>query len=114
MEQYSNAPTSDMYSRWRDGSISRFALVESAASTCLGRSSEAGAWFTWNVEGTPSGKYDSTRDSMYLRCDRRTHPWSTAMSTFSKSETGPSSSTFQRCARSWVNESYRDPLPPCV
>eukprot|EP00965_Chrysotila_dentata_P091226 3012436-Pleurochrysis_carterae.AAC.3 len=56
VEQYNNAPTSDMYSRWTERSSSRSALVERVASTCFGRSSEAGAcWLTWKVEGTSSG-----------------------------------------------------------
>eukprot|EP00965_Chrysotila_dentata_P024484 810226-Pleurochrysis_carterae.AAC.1 len=39
VEQYRRAPTRDMYWRWMSGSTLRSALVRSAASTCLGRSS---------------------------------------------------------------------------
>eukprot|EP00965_Chrysotila_dentata_P142970 4724539-Pleurochrysis_carterae.AAC.2 len=77
VEQYRSAPTSDMYSRWMLASIARSAFVRRAASTLFGRSSEAGACDTWKDEGTPpSGRYVSTSDSMYFRCDRLTKPTS--------------------------------------
>eukprot|EP00965_Chrysotila_dentata_P015885 525574-Pleurochrysis_carterae.AAC.1 len=63
----------------------RCCFVASADSTSTGRSSLAGACVAWKVVGTPSGKYVWTRLSM--------------------SETGPSSSTYQRCARAVVNVS---------
>eukprot|EP00965_Chrysotila_dentata_P233953 6199894-Pleurochrysis_carterae.AAC.1 len=69
--------------------MSRSDFVRSAASTCFGRSSVAGACDAWKSEGTPSG--------------RRTHPSDATMSTLSRSETGPSSSTFPWFTRSRVN-----------
>eukprot|EP00965_Chrysotila_dentata_P177908 5877250-Pleurochrysis_carterae.AAC.1 len=60
-----------------------------AALTKAGRSSAAGACVLWNERGTPSGS--------------ETHSASADMSTFRRSEMGPSSSTFQRVARSVVN-----------
>eukprot|EP00965_Chrysotila_dentata_P181314 5984716-Pleurochrysis_carterae.AAC.1 len=60
----------------------RSGLVRNASSTKAGRSSAAGACVLWKESGTLSGKYVLTR-----------------------SETGPSSSTFQREARSDVKRS---------
>eukprot|EP00965_Chrysotila_dentata_P102592 3386764-Pleurochrysis_carterae.AAC.1 len=82
--------------------MDRSGLVRSASLTRGGRSSAAGAWVLWKVRGTPSGKYVSTRCVMYFTCLRVTHFDSAKMSTFNKSEMGPSSSTFQREARSMV------------
>eukprot|EP00965_Chrysotila_dentata_P246127 6206974-Pleurochrysis_carterae.AAC.1 len=53
-----------------------------------GRSSAAGAWVLWKESGTPSG--------------RVTQSSAVEMSTLSRSEIGPSSSTFHRDARSEV------------
>eukprot|EP00965_Chrysotila_dentata_P236157 6201161-Pleurochrysis_carterae.AAC.3 len=56
VEQYRSAPTSNMYSRFTPASNARATFVRRAASTCLGRSSEAGACDAWKDEGTPSGR----------------------------------------------------------
>eukprot|EP00965_Chrysotila_dentata_P086625 2860037-Pleurochrysis_carterae.AAC.1 len=85
--------------------MTRSGLVRSASSTKAGRSSEAGAWVLWKESGMPSGKYVFTRWEMYFSCLRVTQPSAAEMSTFSKSEIGPSSSTFQREARSEVKRS---------
>eukprot|EP00965_Chrysotila_dentata_P172680 5698716-Pleurochrysis_carterae.AAC.1 len=58
-----------------------------------GRSAPAGAWLRWNAVGNPSGSTQSA---------------SVVMSTLSRSDTGPSSSTFHREARSVVNEEYKE------
>eukprot|EP00965_Chrysotila_dentata_P011217 365341-Pleurochrysis_carterae.AAC.1 len=71
-------------------------LACNASSTRSGRSSAAGAWFLRKEEGMPSGSTQSA---------------SVAMSTLSKSETGPSSSTFHREARAVVKEEYSDVGP---
>eukprot|EP00965_Chrysotila_dentata_P109727 3626009-Pleurochrysis_carterae.AAC.1 len=76
--------------------MARSGLVRNASSTRAGRSSAAGACVLWKESGIPSGKYVLTRV---------THPSAVMMSTFSRSETGPSSSTFQREARSDVKRS---------
>eukprot|EP00965_Chrysotila_dentata_P142508 4711025-Pleurochrysis_carterae.AAC.1 len=70
-------------------SISRSLLVRNVCSTSLGKSSEAGARDAWQDRGTPSG--------------RMTEASVTAMSTFSKSETGPSSSRFHRAVSASTN-----------
>eukprot|EP00965_Chrysotila_dentata_P183355 6054697-Pleurochrysis_carterae.AAC.2 len=54
-----------------------------------GRSSPAGAWFLWKAVGTPSGSTQSA---------------SVVMSTLSRSDTGPSSSTFHRADKAVVKE----------
>eukprot|EP00965_Chrysotila_dentata_P166079 5483361-Pleurochrysis_carterae.AAC.1 len=77
--------------------MARSCLVCRASLTSDGRSSAAGACVLWKESGTPSG--------------RTTQSESTEISTFNKSEMGPSSSTFQCVARSEVKRSYRDPGP---
>eukprot|EP00965_Chrysotila_dentata_P139358 4607771-Pleurochrysis_carterae.AAC.1 len=57
-------------------------LARTASSTRMGRSSAAGAWFLWNEDGIPSGKYVSTSCAMYFSCLSRMQSASVAMSTF--------------------------------
>eukprot|EP00965_Chrysotila_dentata_P037535 1248595-Pleurochrysis_carterae.AAC.1 len=63
------------------------------------------------ARGTPPGRCVSTRCAMYFCCVRVTQLASAVMSTFKRSEIGPSSSTFQREKRSDVNLSYSEPGP---
>eukprot|EP00965_Chrysotila_dentata_P032073 1069713-Pleurochrysis_carterae.AAC.2 len=83
-------------------------LARMASSTRRGRSSAAGAWFLWKEDGTPSGRYVSTSWAMYLSCLSKMQSASVAMSTFNRSETGPSSSIFQREDRAVVNDVYSE------
>eukprot|EP00965_Chrysotila_dentata_P088921 2935385-Pleurochrysis_carterae.AAC.1 len=73
-----------------------------AALTKSGRSSAAGACVLWKERGTPLGRYVWTKCVMYFSCVSETHFASADISTFRRSEMGPSSSTFQRVARSVV------------
>eukprot|EP00965_Chrysotila_dentata_P004992 163714-Pleurochrysis_carterae.AAC.1 len=84
-------------------------LASRAASTRRGRSSAAGVWFLWKVDGTPSGRYVSISCAMYFSCFSSTQSASVVMSTLRRSETGPSSSTFHRDERAEVNDEYKEP-----
>eukprot|EP00965_Chrysotila_dentata_P008465 275735-Pleurochrysis_carterae.AAC.1 len=55
VEQYNSAPTSNTNLRCMAASSVRSAFVSWTASTCLGRSSEAGACERWKGEGSSSG-----------------------------------------------------------
>eukprot|EP00965_Chrysotila_dentata_P004931 161635-Pleurochrysis_carterae.AAC.1 len=114
VEQYSKAPTRDWYAAVRSRSTSLSDLVRSASSTSLGRSSDAGARDAWKDRGTPSGRYVDTKCAMYFSCLRTTESSVTAISTFSRSDTGPSSSTFQRAVSASTNSPYSDPGPSSV
>eukprot|EP00965_Chrysotila_dentata_P016793 557195-Pleurochrysis_carterae.AAC.1 len=85
-----------------------------ASSTRRGRSSAAGAWFLWKEDGIPSGRYVSTSWAMYFFCLCKMQSASVAISTFKRSETGPSSSTFQREDRAVVNDLYNESGPSLV
>eukprot|EP00965_Chrysotila_dentata_P007844 256089-Pleurochrysis_carterae.AAC.1 len=76
--------------------MARLGLVSSACSTSLGRVSDAGARVLWKAIGTPSGRYVETRCAMYFSCLSSTQSACVVMSTLSRSDTGPSTSTFQR------------------
>eukprot|EP00965_Chrysotila_dentata_P008084 263727-Pleurochrysis_carterae.AAC.4 len=86
-------------------------LARIASSTMRGRLSAAGAWFLWNEDGIPSGRYVSMSWTLYFSCLSRMHSMSVAMSTFRRSETGPSSSTFQREDRAVVKDVYNESGP---
>eukprot|EP00965_Chrysotila_dentata_P176436 5825845-Pleurochrysis_carterae.AAC.1 len=88
------------------GAITRVGLLARASSTILGSVYDAGARDLWKESGTPCGKYVATRCAIYFCCRRMMHDSSTEMSTFRRSETGPSSSTFQRSARARTKSSY--------
>eukprot|EP00965_Chrysotila_dentata_P255802 6212343-Pleurochrysis_carterae.AAC.5 len=83
-------------------------LARIASSTRRGRLSAAGAWFLWKEDGIPSGRYVSTSWAMYFSCLSKMHSASVVMSTFKSSETGPSSSTFQREDRAVVKDVYNE------
>eukprot|EP00965_Chrysotila_dentata_P130781 4323956-Pleurochrysis_carterae.AAC.1 len=74
----------------RSGGGGESALAATTASTSRGSSSAAGACEGRTEEGTPSGRNVSTMWRMYAACDKVT------------SDTGPSSSTFQRAASASV------------
>eukprot|EP00965_Chrysotila_dentata_P263164 6214774-Pleurochrysis_carterae.AAC.6 len=78
------------------GGVDRVDLLARAFSTILGKDSEAGVRDLWKESGTPSGKYMATRCEMYFSYFRMTQDSSAEMSTFRRSDTSPSSSTFQR------------------
>eukprot|EP00965_Chrysotila_dentata_P096670 3194292-Pleurochrysis_carterae.AAC.1 len=58
-----------------------------------GSSGCAGAWFSWKLEGMPSGAWASRSCLMYEVCRNTTSSPSTVMSTLRRSDTSPSSST---------------------
>eukprot|EP00965_Chrysotila_dentata_P094195 3114309-Pleurochrysis_carterae.AAC.1 len=85
--------------------MSRSPLVRKASLTSVGSSSDAGACVLWKDKGTPSGRYVSTRWSMYFSCVSVTWLESEVMSTLRRSEIGPSSSTFHRADSAEVKSS---------
>eukprot|EP00965_Chrysotila_dentata_P016981 563780-Pleurochrysis_carterae.AAC.1 len=114
VEQYSREPTSDWYEMSKFGSMVREGLLRSASSTSLGSVSDAGVRVLWKESGTPSGRYVVTRCAMYLSSFRITQDSSVVMSTLIRSETGPSSSTFQRRVRASTNSEYNESGSSCV
>eukprot|EP00965_Chrysotila_dentata_P032297 1076539-Pleurochrysis_carterae.AAC.1 len=78
-------------------------LAATACSTCRGRSLEAGACDGWTLAGTPPGRKVSTMCCMYEACESVTWRAERWISTLSKSDTGPSSSTFHRADNASVN-----------
>eukprot|EP00965_Chrysotila_dentata_P097830 3234622-Pleurochrysis_carterae.AAC.1 len=93
--------------------MARFGLLTRAASTIVGKDSEAGVRDLWKESGTPSGKYVATRCQMYFSCFRTTQDSSTVKSTFRRSDTGSSSSTFHRSVSASTKSLYNEPAPSC-
>eukprot|EP00965_Chrysotila_dentata_P032344 1077890-Pleurochrysis_carterae.AAC.1 len=56
----------------------------------------------------PSGTYMSTSCAMYSSCLSKMQSASVVMSTLRRSDTGPSSSTFQRANSAVVKDVYSD------
>eukprot|EP00965_Chrysotila_dentata_P153970 5089270-Pleurochrysis_carterae.AAC.2 len=93
------------------GAMTRVGLLVRASSTILGEDFDAGVRVFWKESGTPSGKSVATRCEIYFSCSRVMHDSSTEMSTFRRSDSGPSSSTFNRRVRACTNLSYKEPAP---
>eukprot|EP00965_Chrysotila_dentata_P060558 2006816-Pleurochrysis_carterae.AAC.2 len=92
----------------------RAPLLDKASSTVFGRVSEAGVRDFWNDSGTPSGRYVATRCAMYFSCVSKACVSLVEMSTLRRSDTGPSSSTFQRAVKAVTKSAYSERGPSCV
>eukprot|EP00965_Chrysotila_dentata_P190779 6174091-Pleurochrysis_carterae.AAC.1 len=95
------------------GGMDRVDLLARASSTILGRDLDASVRDLCKESGKPSGKYVVTRCEMYFSCFRMTQDSSAEMSTFRRFDTGPSSSTFQRCVSASTRSLYSEPGPSC-
>eukprot|EP00965_Chrysotila_dentata_P157908 5217525-Pleurochrysis_carterae.AAC.1 len=93
--------------------MSRSGLLARAASTIFGKVSEAGARDLRKESGTPSGKYVAIRCEMNFSCFRIAQDSSTELSTFRRSDTGPSSSTFHLSASASTKLLHNEPAPSC-
>eukprot|EP00965_Chrysotila_dentata_P256618 6212599-Pleurochrysis_carterae.AAC.2 len=92
----------------------RAPLLDKASSTVFGKVFEAGVRDFWNDSGTPSGRYVATRCAMYFSCVNITCVSLVEMSTLRRSDTDPSSSTFQRLVRAATKSEYSERGPSCV
>eukprot|EP00965_Chrysotila_dentata_P124101 4101634-Pleurochrysis_carterae.AAC.1 len=91
--------------------MARLGLLARTASTILGKDSEADVRDLWKESGTPSGKYVATRCEVYFSGFRTTQDSSTEMSTFRRSDTGPSSCTFHWSVSASTKSLYNEPAP---
>eukprot|EP00965_Chrysotila_dentata_P062053 2056275-Pleurochrysis_carterae.AAC.1 len=111
VEQYSSAPTRDLYEDSTSGDMERVCLLARASSTSwVEIQMQACAFFGRKVALHPANT-SPLGAKCNFSCLRVTQDSSTEMSTFRKSDTGPSSSTFQLSVSACTNSSYKEPAP---